>query len=65
VRGRGRILGAFVLTPMPAVPISPERCVVAVAPADQLGSALSPRLDPILLVIRRIGTTGRIEGLKR
>ena len=46
VRGKGRILGTFILTPTPAIPISQERCVVAVALADQLGSALSARPDP-------------------
>ncbi len=45
VRGAGRTLGTFILTPTPAVPISRERCVVAVALADQLGSALSARSD--------------------
>ena len=43
VRGGGRILGTFILTPTPATPISQERCVVAVALADQLGTALSVR----------------------
>jgi hypothetical protein len=38
-------LGTFILTPTPALPISHERCVVAVALADQLGSALSARSD--------------------
>jgi K+-sensing histidine kinase KdpD len=46
VRGKGQILGTFILTPTPAIPISQERCVVAVALADQLGSALSARPDP-------------------
>ena len=45
VRGAGRTLGTFILTPTPALPISQERCVVAVALADQLGSALSARTD--------------------
>jgi K+-sensing histidine kinase KdpD len=45
VRGAGRTLGTFILTPTPALPISRERCVVAVALADQLGSALSARSD--------------------
>ena len=45
VRGAGRTLGTFILTPTPAMPISHERCVVAVALADQLGSALSTRSD--------------------
>ena len=35
------MLGAFILTPTPARPISHERCVVAVALADQLGAALA------------------------
>jgi K+-sensing histidine kinase KdpD len=41
VRGGGRNMGTFILTPTPALPISQERCVVAVALADQLGSILS------------------------
>lgn len=41
VRGRGQVLGVFLLTPTPARPISHERCVVAVALADQLGAALA------------------------
>jgi hypothetical protein len=43
VRGGGRNMDAFILTPTPALPISRERCVVAVAVAlaDQLGSTLS------------------------
>jgi hypothetical protein len=46
VRGGGRVLGTFILTPTPATPISQERCVVAVALADQLGTALSVRSGP-------------------
>jgi hypothetical protein len=45
VRGGGRALGTFLLTPTPAVPVSEERCVVAVALADQLGSILSAQLE--------------------
>jgi hypothetical protein len=41
VRGGGRNIGTFILTPTPSLPISHERCVVAVALADQLGSMLS------------------------
>jgi K+-sensing histidine kinase KdpD len=41
VRGGGRNVGTFILTPTPSVPISQDRCVVAVALADQLGSMLS------------------------
>jgi hypothetical protein len=43
VRGGGQVLGTFILTPTPATPISQDRCVVAVALADQLGTALSVR----------------------
>jgi hypothetical protein len=43
VRGGGAVLGWFVLTPTPALPIERERCVVAVALADQLGAALTSR----------------------
>jgi K+-sensing histidine kinase KdpD len=46
VRGGGDVLGTFILTPTPAQPISHERCVVAVALADQLGSALAANHDP-------------------
>jgi K+-sensing histidine kinase KdpD len=46
VRGGGRVLGTFILTPTPTMPISQERCVVAVALADQLGTALSVRSRP-------------------
>jgi hypothetical protein len=41
VRGGGKNVGTFILTPTPSLPISHERCVVAVALADQLGSILS------------------------
>jgi K+-sensing histidine kinase KdpD len=41
VRGGGKNIGTFILTPSPAIPISHDRCVVAVALADQLGSVLS------------------------
>jgi hypothetical protein len=46
VRGGGDVLGTFILTPTPAQPISHERCVVAVALADQLGAALAANHDP-------------------
>ncbi|MGH9016278.1 MAG: DUF4118 domain-containing protein [Acidimicrobiales bacterium] len=46
VRGGGHVLGTFILTPTPATPISQERCVVAVALVDQLGTALSGRSRP-------------------
>jgi|HubBroStandDraft_1064217.scaffolds.fasta_scaffold196267_2 K+-sensing histidine kinase KdpD len=45
VRGGGKILGTFILTPTPAAPISHERCVVAVALADQIGAALAAQSD--------------------
>jgi K+-sensing histidine kinase KdpD len=41
VRGEGRVLGTFILTPTPAAPISQEQCVVAVALVDQLGATLA------------------------
>lgn len=41
VRGGGRILGTFLLTPTPVTPISQEECLVAVALVDQLGAALA------------------------
>ncbi len=43
VRGGGRVLGTFILTPTPAAPISQEQCVVAVALVDQLGATLAAR----------------------
>jgi hypothetical protein len=46
VRGGGRNLGTFILTPTPSVPISQDQCVVAVALADQLGSVLSGSWHP-------------------
>jgi K+-sensing histidine kinase KdpD len=46
VRGGGEVLGTFILMPTPAEPISHERCVVAVALADQLGAALAAHRDP-------------------
>jgi len=45
VRGAGRTLGTFILTPTPARPVSRERCLVAVSLADHLGSALAARSD--------------------
>lgn len=44
VHGRGEVLGRFVLTPTPGLPIPFQRRVVAVALADQVGAALSPQL---------------------
>jgi K+-sensing histidine kinase KdpD len=44
VHGRGDVLGRFVLTPTPGLPISSQRRLVAVALADQVGAALSPQL---------------------
>lgn len=41
VRGGGRILGTFLLTPTPVAPISQEECLVAVALVDQLGAAMA------------------------
>jgi K+-sensing histidine kinase KdpD len=43
VQGRGRTLGRFVLVPTPGLPVSWDRRVVAVALADQVGSALVDR----------------------
>jgi K+-sensing histidine kinase KdpD len=45
VRAAGRVLGTFLLTPTPTVPVSHDRCLVAVALADQLGAVLSARSD--------------------
>jgi K+-sensing histidine kinase KdpD len=41
VRGGGRILGTFLLTPTPTAPVSQDQCIVAVALVDQLGAALA------------------------
>jgi K+-sensing histidine kinase KdpD len=41
VRGGGKVLGTFLLTPTPVAPISQEQCLVAVALADQLGATLA------------------------
>jgi K+-sensing histidine kinase KdpD len=41
VRGGGRVLGTFILTPTPTTPISQDQCVVAVALVDQLGAAMA------------------------
>jgi K+-sensing histidine kinase KdpD len=46
VRGGGRVLGTFILTPTPTTPITHEQCVVAVALADQLGAALAAQSEP-------------------
>jgi K+-sensing histidine kinase KdpD len=43
VRSAGRVLGTFLLTPTPTQPVERERCVAAVALADELGSALGAR----------------------
>jgi K+-sensing histidine kinase KdpD len=44
VQGRGRPQGRFVLTPTPGYPVSLERRIVAVAIADQVGTAQRLRL---------------------
>jgi hypothetical protein len=44
VQRRGQSLGRFVLKPTPGLPVSLQRRVVAVAIADQVGAALTPRL---------------------
>jgi K+-sensing histidine kinase KdpD len=41
VRGGGKILGTFLLTPTPVAPITQEECLVAVALVDQLGAAMA------------------------
>ncbi len=41
VRGGGKTLGTFLLTPTPVMPISQEQCLVAVALVDQLGATLA------------------------
>jgi len=44
IQSHGQILGRFVLVPTPGTPVSMQRRLVAVAIADQVGAALSPRL---------------------
>jgi hypothetical protein len=44
VRARGQVVGGFVLEPTPAWPVSKERCLVAIAVADQVGSVFTPAL---------------------
>lgn len=41
VRGAGQVFGTFILTPTPAMPVTKEQCLVAVALADQLGATLA------------------------
>jgi len=47
VQARGQSLGRFVLNPTPGLPVSLQRRVVAVAIADQVGSALRPYLRSV------------------
>jgi K+-sensing histidine kinase KdpD len=44
VYGGGRVVGRFLLTPTPGEGVDQRRLLVAVALADQVGSALTPRL---------------------
>jgi hypothetical protein len=44
VRNRGQIRGRFILKPTPGHPVDVERRVVAVAIADQVGTAVRPQL---------------------
>jgi K+-sensing histidine kinase KdpD len=46
VWGFGQVLGCFVLSPTVGVPLNPERLVVAVTLADQVGSALMVQAPP-------------------
>jgi hypothetical protein len=41
VRSGGWLLGHFLLTPTPGKPVTPDRLLVAVAIADQVGAALA------------------------
>lgn len=45
VRGGGKVLGTFLLTPTPVTPISQEQCLVAVALADQLGATMVHQIN--------------------
>ncbi len=46
VRSGGWLLGHFLLTPTPGKPVSPDRLLVAVAIADQVGAALATEDAP-------------------
>ncbi len=46
VRSGGWLLGHFLLTPTPGRPVSPDRLLVAVAIADQVGVALAAEDSP-------------------
>lgn len=41
VRNQGLVLGHFLLTPRPVIPVTDEELRVAVAIADQVGAAIS------------------------
>jgi hypothetical protein len=41
VRGAEEVFGSLLLTPTPATPIEHDRCVLAIALADQLGAVLA------------------------
>ena len=69
MRSGGWLLGHFLLTPTPGQPVSPDRLLVAVAIADQVGVALaadespdgslaSARLGPGAIARRPIEMTG-------
>jgi hypothetical protein len=45
VRGGGRALGTFPLSPTPVTPISQEQCLVAVALVDQLGATVAHQVN--------------------
>ncbi len=46
VRSGGWLLGHFLLTPTPGKPVPPDRLLVAVAIADQVGAALAAEENP-------------------
>ena len=56
VRSGGWLLGHFLLTPTPGRPVSPDRLLVAVAIADQVGVALAAEDSPdgLAAPVRRI-----------
>ena len=45
VRGGGKVLGTFLLTPTPVTPITQEQCLVAVALVDQLGATMAHQVN--------------------
>ena len=63
VRSGGWLLGHFLLTPTPGKPVSPDRLLVAVTIADQVGAALAADESPDgSLASARLGPAPQSEG---